>query len=277
VYSDFAATSSSSSTRIIEPSNPSLKSPRNVLAYLPPSLFFASPSSPLPRASKHGSTIPLLLASFLPTTTIITLNYGLSSPSSHTFPLPIFETLKAFDYITSNRPPHNGGQTPRLNRRPFGDNPRPDRTNCSSLPRSLRAVVDWVSLDEIEEENKNTAVKRRSKSTPSTSPAKHSLQSSSASQRHTSTPSPHPPSSSARRAATAPAKTLTQFFLQLLALLPPKNKHSDPTTTTSRHTPPRHPTKRRSDATCFAAGHQNITEPILPPYTRVYVRDTLWR
>lgn len=78
-------------------------------------------------------------------------------------------------------------------------------------------------------------MKRRSKSTPSASPpdptrpAKHSLQSSSASQRHTSTPSPHPPSSSARRAATAPAKTLTHC-LQLLTLLPPKNKHSDPTT-----------------------------------------------
>jgi hypothetical protein len=146
-------------------------------------------SPPLPRAFKHGSTIPLLLASVLPTTTIITLSYRLSPiPSPHTFPLPIFDTPKAFDYTTSNRSPHNGGQTPRLSLYGSHIGSLPATTLALTEPTAVHAlavselVVDWVNLDEIEEENKNTAVKRRPKSTPSAfpsrshTPTEHSLQ-----------------------------------------------------------------------------------------------------
>lgn len=132
-------------------------------------------SSPLPRALRHGSTIPLLLASCLPTTTIVTLNYRLSPiPSPHTFPSPVFDTLKAFDFIRSTKAPHNDGQKPKLSL--FGSHIGGLLATTLALtePTAVHAlavsepVVDWVSLDENEEENKTRSSSTRRR--PSMSP-----------------------------------------------------------------------------------------------------------
>jgi hypothetical protein len=122
----------------------------------------------------------LLLASFLPTTTIITLNYRLSPlPSPYTFPLPIFDTLKAFDYITSSNSPHNSGRTPRLSLYGSHIGGLLATTLALTEPKAIHAlavsepVVDWISLDENEGEKqtKNSNTTRKPKSSPSASPA----------------------------------------------------------------------------------------------------------
>jgi hypothetical protein len=242
----------------------------------------------VPPAPKHASTIPLLLASLLPTTTIITLNYRLSPiPSPQTFPLPIFDTLKAFDYITSTRSPHNAGQTPRLGLYGSHIGGLLATTVALTEPRSVHAlavsepVVDWVGLDEMEEANntKSSHTRRKPKSPPPPPPS-------------VAPPDPTRLLSVRSKLFRAPEAYFDAFASPILFLRAPgrdcPTDNPDPflsspfpaaqafrpydddfdvhPSTSSYQAPKRRKVLRRWPP--------HTTDPMLPPYTRVYVRDT---
>lgn len=147
--------------------------------YLPPGLVIPSPSSLLQSGPQNGSTVLSLLASCLENTSIICVNYRLSPiPSPYSFPLPIFDTLKAFDYITSSSSPHNGGQTPRLGLYGSHIGGLLATTLALTEPAAIHAlavsepVLDWVGLDEMQEGNSalSSQPKRKPKSALTASP-----------------------------------------------------------------------------------------------------------
>ena len=184
------------------------------------SIFFGTSS---PSVAKHASATPLLLSSFLPATTIITLNYRLApAPSPYAFPVPIFDALKAFDYITSPHSPHNGGRTPRLSLYGSRIGSLLATTVALTEPKVIHSLavseslVDWVSLDENQEKNstKSSTTRRKAKaSTLGSLPDPARLLSIRSKLFHT--PETYfdtfasPTFSSAHRAVTALARTLT--------------------------------------------------------------------
>jgi pimeloyl-ACP methyl ester carboxylesterase len=226
----------------------------------------------------------LLLGSFLPTTIIITLNYRLSPiPSPHTFPIPVFDTLKALDYITSTKSRHNAGQTPRLSLYGSHIGGLLATTLALTEPTRIHAlavsepVVDWVSLDEVEEESKTKRPnpKRKPKSAQPATP-----------------PDPSRLLSIRSKLFRTPETYFDAFASPILFLRAPgrdcPSDNSDPflaslspaaqaigpyhddldahPSTSSYQAPKRRKVLRRWPP--------NTTNPTLPPHTRVYVRDT---
>lgn len=260
-----------------------------MIAYLPPGAFFPSSSGP-PRtpSPNHALTIPLLLASVLPTTTIITLSYRLSPiPSRHTFPLPVFDILKALDYITSTKSPHNAGQTPRLGFYGSHIGGLLATTLALTEPTAIHAlavsepVVDWVSLDEVDEENKTKKPNPRGKpksAQPASPPDASRLLSIRSKLFRTPetyfdafaspilflrAPGRDCPSDNPDPCLASPSPAAQAFG-------PYDDDHDDdvdPHPSASSYQAPR----RRK---VLRRWPPNFTDPTLPPHTRVYVRDT---
>jgi hypothetical protein len=234
--------------------------------------------------AKHASTIPLLLSSFLPATTIITLNYRLAPiPSPHAFPIPIFDTLKAFDYITSPRSPHNDGRTPRLGLYGSHIGGLLATTVALTEPTAIHSLavseplVDWVSLDENQGENssKSSTTKRKAKvSAP------------------VSLPDPARLLSIRSKLFRTSEAYFDAFASPILFLRAPgrdcPSENPDPFLSPSPAAPEFAPYdddfQTDSSTTSYQALRRrkvlrrwppNTAAPTLPPHTRVYVRDTL--
>lgn len=234
--------------------------------------------------AKHASTIPLLLSSFLPATTIITLNYRLAPvPSPQAFPAPIFDALKAFDYITSPRSPHNGGHTPRLSLYGSHIGGLLATTVALSEPTAIHSLavseplVDWVSLDENQEENSTkSSTTRRKPKAPTPGPI----------------PDPARLLSIRSKLFRTPETYFDPFASPILFLRAPgrdcPSENPDPSLNPS---PVAQAFRSYGDdfqTNSSIASYQasrrrkvlhrwppNTTAPTLPPHTRVYVRDAL--
>lgn len=236
--------------------------------------------------AKHASTIPLLLSSFLPATTIITLNYRLAPiPSPHVFPVPIFDTLKAFDYIASPSSPHNDGHTPRLSLYGSHIGGLLATTVALTEPTAIHSLavseplVDWVSLDENQEENstKSSTTRRKAKtSTPSSLPDPTRLLSIRSKLFRTSETYfdafASPILFLRAPGRDCPSENPNPFLnpspaAQVFAPYDGDDDFQTDTFTTSYQAPRRRKILRRWPP--------NTTTPTLPPPTRVYVRDTL--
>jgi hypothetical protein len=254
-----------------------------VLAYLPPGPFFPSSSRSIP-----PSTTLLLLASVLPTTTIITLNYRLSPiPSRHTFPLPVFDTFKALDYITSTKSPHNAGQTPRLGLYGSHIGGLLATTLALTEPTAIHAlavsepVVDWVSLDEVDEENKTKRPnpRRKPKSAQPASPPDASRLLSIRSKLFRTPETYFDAFASPILFLRAPGRDCPSDNPDPFLASPSPAAQAfgpydddddddlDPHPSASSYQAPR----RRK---VLRRWPPNSTDPTLPPHTRVYVRDT---
>jgi hypothetical protein len=224
------------------------------------------------------------MSSFLPATTIVTLNYRLAPiPSPHAFPVPIFDTLKAFDYITSPSSPHNGGHTPRLSLYGSHVGGMLATTLALTEPTAIHALtvseplVDWVSLDENQEENstKSSTTRRKGKaSTPR------------------SLPDPARLLSIRSKLFRTPETYFDAFASPILFLRAPgrdcPSENPDPFLNPSPaaqvfapyddgfqtdSSPPSSQAPRRRKV--LRRYPPNTTAPTLPPHTCVYVRDTL--
>jgi hypothetical protein len=235
--------------------------------------------------AKHASTIPLLLSSFLPATTIITLNYRLAPiPSPHAFPVPIFDSLKAFDYITSPSSPHNDGHTPRLGLYGSHIGGLLATTVALTEPTAIHSLavseplVDWVSLDENQEENSTKSATTRRKAKASTL---------------VSLPDPARLLSIRSRLFRTSETYFDAFASPILFLRAPgrdcPSENPDPFLNPSPAAQVFAPYddddfQTDSSTTSYQALRRrkvlrrwppNTTAPTIPPHTRVYVRDTL--
>ena len=223
----------------------------------------------------------------------MTIKYRLwALPSRHVFPLPVHDTLKAFDYIGSPNSPHNAGQHPRLSL--YGSYIGGLLATSLALtePTSIHAVavsepvVDWVSLDDEKyEENKSPKPTTKRKSKPSSS-------------KTFAPPDPARLLSIRSKLFRSPASYFDAFASPLLFLRAPGrdclSENPDPLLTPSQNTPRASPQAFGSydddldtrpgqeDYTYIPMKRRkvlrrwppNTTAPIIPPHTRVYVRDT---
>jgi hypothetical protein len=228
--------------------------------------------------AKHASATPLLLSSFLPATTVITLNYRLAPVSSpYAFPVPIFDVLKAFDYITSPRSPHNGGRTPRLSL--YGSHIGGLLATSVALtePAAIHSLavseplVDWVSLDENQEEDstKSSTTRRKAKaSTPG------------------SLPDPTRLLSIRSKLFRTPETYFDAFASPILFLRAPGRDcpSENPSPAAQAFRSYNDGFQANSSTTSYQALRRrkvlrhwppNTATPALPSHTRVYVRDTL--
>jgi acetyl esterase/lipase len=101
------------------------------------------------------------LSEALPLTTIITLNYRLSSPK-HLYPLPIHDTATAFTYIANPGSPHNAGRASTISlygSQIGGSLALMLALSSPNLIHSLAVLepfVDWEGLDERKSRAKDT-------------------------------------------------------------------------------------------------------------------------
>lgn len=93
------------------------------------------------------------MSEVLPLTTIITLNYRLSSPK-HPYPIPIHDTATAFTYIADPGSPHNAGRIPTISLHGSHIGGSLALMLALTSPNIIRSLavfepfVDWVGLDE---------------------------------------------------------------------------------------------------------------------------------
>lgn len=102
------------------------------------------------------------LSDALPSTTLIGLNYRLSSPR-HPYPVPILDTATAFTYIADHGSDHNVGEAPRISL--YGSHIGGSLALMLALtaPNLIHSVhvnqpfVDWVGLDEAKSKSKDSS------------------------------------------------------------------------------------------------------------------------
>lgn len=226
---------------------------------------------------------------------IVTLNYRLSPiPSPFTFPNPIHDIYKAYDYIISPSSPHNNGQTPQVGL--YGSHIGGALAIALGLtqPMSIHALavseplVDWVSLDGDEEESINkrasSSSKRKPKLLPSASPDPTRLLSIRSklfrdpqsyfdafasptlflrAPGHDCPDTNPDPFLTRSRSSSRPAQAFGPYDDDIDTHLDSRSRPKEDYTYV--------PKKRRK---VLRRWPPNTTDPLLPPHTRIYVRDT---